>query len=383
MSLRITYLGPMPPLRGGIPQHGARLVEGLVALGHDVTVESWQALYPRRLYPVATVSAEEAARPAFTRPPAELRAELHWAKPWSWWSAGRRARRGDLVVFPWWVPAQAPAVRAFLAAAGDVPRVGMIHDVVLPGRHRGDLRLARLGLGPMTGAVVHNAHVGSQIHDLLPHLTPDRLIAVDHPPNLPLTPQPLPPRPPLRLLLFGHVRSYKGLDLVLEAMTLGDRSGLDTRLTVAGQFWQPIGPWYQRIRAMGLADRVDLRSGYVPDDELADLFADHHLVLTPYSTASQSGVVPLATAAGRPSVVTPVGGLPEQVTDGVDGTVATDVSAGALADAIARAAADLDHLAAGTQRDRATWVDVARAVLRAGGVDSDAPAPGGGGNSRP
>lgn len=383
MTLRITYLGPLPPLRGGIPQHGARLVEGLAALGHEVRVESWQALYPRRLYPVAPVTAEEAARPALGEPSVEVRTNLHWARPWSWWSAGRRAQRGDLVVFPWWVPAQAPAVRTFLTAAGEVPRVGMIHDVVLPGRHRGDLRLARLGLEPMTGAVVHNTHVGSQIQDLLPQLRPDRLLLVDHPPNLPLTPRTLPPRPPLRLLLFGHVRSYKGLDLVLEAMRLADRNGLDTRLTVAGQFWQPIGPWYQQIRAMGLAQRVDLRAGYVPDEELADLFADHHLVLTPYSTASQSGVVPLATAAGRPSVVTPVGGLPDQVTDGVDGTVAADVSASALADAISRADAELDLLAAGTQRDRTTWVDVAQTVLRAGGVEGGTSATGGGGDSRP
>lgn len=367
MSLRITYLGPIPPLRGGIPQHGARLIEGLVGLGHEVRVESWDALYPRRLYPVAPVTAEEAARPAFGVPPAEVRTDLHWAQPWSWWAAGRRAQAGDLLVFPWWVPAQAPAVRAFLTAADGVPRVGVIHDVVLPNRHRGDWRLARLGLGPMTGAVVHNGHIGSQVRDLLPRLDPGNVLEVDHPPNQPLTPKPMPAAPPLRLLLFGHLRSYKGLDLVLEAMTIADGAGLDTRLTVAGQFWQPIGPWHQQIRALGLSDRVELRSGYVPDDDLDDLFASHHLVLTPYSTASQSGVIPLATAAGRPSVVTPVGGLVDQVSDGVDGTIAADLSAAALAEAITRAAAHLDELAVGTQRARTTWAEVADAVLRAGG----------------
>ncbi len=365
MSLRITYVGPLPPLRGGIPQHGARLVEALVRQGHEVSVESWDALYPRRLYPVAPVTAEERAAPGYTLPPGRVRDSLHWAKPWSWWAAGRRAGGGDLIVFPWWVPAQAPAVRTFLSAAGRVPRVGVIHDVVLPKRHRADRRLAHLALRPLTGAVVHNDHVRTQLRQLLPDLPTDRIVTVDHPPNQPLTPQPLPDRPPLELLLFGHVRSYKGLDHVLDAMALGDGAGLDTRLTVAGQFWQPIEPWQQRIDAMGLGDRVTLRPGYVPDADLPDLFAAHHLVLTPYSTASQSGVIPLATAAGRPSVVTPVGGLADQITDGVDGTVAADLSAAALADAIARADADLERLAEGTRRARATWDDVAAAVVEA------------------
>ena len=65
--------------------------------------------------------------------------------------------------------------------------------------------------------------------------------------------------------------------------------------------------------------------------------------------------------------MTPVGGLTDQITDGVDGTVAADLSAAALADAIARADADLERLAEGTQRARATWDDVAAAVLEAAG----------------
>ena len=39
--MRITYVGPVPPFRGGISQHGARLVEALVADGHQVRVLSW------------------------------------------------------------------------------------------------------------------------------------------------------------------------------------------------------------------------------------------------------------------------------------------------------------------------------------------------------
>lgn len=364
--MHITYLGPVPPLRGGIPQHGAQLVSALVRLGHEVSVEGWSSLYPRRLYPVTQDAAPLGSRPAFTTPPSHLATDMSWAKPWSWWSAGRHARHTDLVVFPWWVPAQAPAVRTFLSAAGQVPKVGMMHDVVLPNRHRGDLTLARLALHPLTGAVVHNAHIAQQVRSLLPHINPMAIEQVAHPPNLAMSARPLPPTPPLRLLVFGHVRSYKGLELVFEALARVVASGRDARLTVAGQFWQPLGPWLQQIADLNMTDRVELRNGYVPDDDLDDLFSEHHLVVTPYRSASQSGVVPLAAAAGRPSVVTPVGGLPEQVADGVDGVVATDVSPAALADAIDRAADDLDRLSAGALRLSTSWHDVAEAVVRAG-----------------
>lgn len=364
--MHITYLGPVPPLRGGIPQHGAQLVSALVRLGHEVSVEGWSSLYPRRLYPVTQNDAPLGTRPAFTTPPSHVSIDMSWDKPWTWWSAGRHARRSDLVVFPWWVPAQAPAVRTFLMAAGDVPKVAMMHDVVLPNRHRGDLILARLALRPLTGAVAHNAHIADQVCALLPHIDPRAIEQVAHPPNLAMLPQSLPPVVPLRLLVFGHVRSYKGLELVLETLAELTSRGTEAHLTVAGQFWQPLGPWQQLIANLGLTGQVELRNGYVPDDDLDDLFGAHHLVITPYRSASQSGVIPLATAAGRPSVVTPVGGLPEQVTDGVDGVVAKDVSPKALADAIEQAAANIDTLSAGALRLTTSWQDVAEAVLKAG-----------------
>ena len=192
------------------------------------------------------------------------------------------------------------------------------------------------------------------------------MVTVGHPPNLEMTATDLPPQPPLRLLVFGHVRSYKGLDMVFHTMEELANRGVDARLTVAGQFWQPLEPWHRQITDLGLAGRVELRSGYVPDDDLDALFAEHHLVVTPYRSASQSGVVPLAAAAGRPSVVTPVGGLPEQVTDGTDGVVAAGVTSCDLADAIVRASERLAELSVGATRLTATWHDVANAVLAAG-----------------
>ena len=48
--MRIAYVGPVPPHRGGIAQHGSCTVEAFERLGHEVVVESWQSLYPAALF---------------------------------------------------------------------------------------------------------------------------------------------------------------------------------------------------------------------------------------------------------------------------------------------------------------------------------------------
>ena len=62
--------------------------------------------------------------------------------------------------------------------------------------------------------------------------------------------------------------------------------------------------------------------------------------ILPYVEASQSGVAPLAFGRGRTVIATPVGGLPEQISDGETGLITETVSATALARSIRRLAED-------------------------------------------
>lgn len=135
-----------------------------------------------------------------------------------------------------------------------------------------------------------------------------------------------------KLVVFaGRVRAYKGLDLLMEAWASHDFEG--ARLVIAGE---------GRLRHVGRATNVeatnvDVINRWLSDDELEQLIASATVVVLPYREASQSGIVPLARALGVPVVVTPVGGLPEQFLDGVEGIVTKDVSAESLAAAIQEA----------------------------------------------
>jgi glycosyltransferase involved in cell wall biosynthesis len=64
---------------------------------------------------------------------------------------------------------------------------------------------------------------------------------------------------------------------------------------------------------------VTFIEGYIPNEEVARYFAAGDLVVIPYVTATQSGIVQLAYGFGKPVVVSRVGGLPEVVEEGITG----------------------------------------------------------------
>jgi D-inositol-3-phosphate glycosyltransferase len=354
--MRIAYIGPVPPLRGAISQHGACLVGALGQAGHQVEVRSWAAQFPRRLYPGQERDPDAAPLPGahFT---------LRWWSPRSWWQAGRSARAADLLVFQWVTPIQAPAYRVMLAAAGSVPAVPIVHNPLPHERRWFDVPLTRWVLRRAHGALVHASSSRDELHALLPQL-PTRTVPM--PTVLELQPTELPPAPPYRLAFFGFVRPYKGLDVAIEAMSELVARDVPVRLTVAGQFWGPVEPWRELVAAEGLGDVVELRPGYLSDADVARMLAVHHLVVAPYRSATQSAVAPVAYAAGRPIVATTVGGLVEQVVDGETGTLAPPDDATAFAAAIERALGTLDKLAAGASAHTASWSEVAAAVTELG-----------------
>jgi glycosyltransferase involved in cell wall biosynthesis len=354
--VRICYVGPVPPIRGGISQHGGNVVAALREEGCEVDVVSWASQYPSLFFKGAQASVRGAGD-------ARTRFSLRWWNPLSWLAGGLRAGRADLIVFPWVTMVHAVHLRTVLLAAGGTPAVALVHN---PRPHEPmpfDRALLKSVLSRVRGAVVHSRDNATDLQMLAPI---SRILNVPHPPNLPIEATPLPERPPLRLLFLGFVRPYKGLDVALESLAILARRGVDFRLTVAGEFWEPVAGTVERLEQLGLTGRVDLRPAYVPDEDVGALLAAHHLLIAPYKSATQSGVAPLAFAAGRPVVATTVGGLPEVVREGETGALAASSSPGAFADAIERAAGDLERLSAGARAAAGSWGDVARAVLEAG-----------------
>lgn len=374
--MKVAYVGLVPPDPGGIAQHGAATIAALGRRVDDLHVEAWHTPYPRALHPVGA-SRGDPGNPVAWPPVGATSAcqRLRWWDPPGWLLAGGRCRDADVVVLAWWTTVHAAALATMVRRLRQPRVVALVHNPLPHRRHPGDRAATRAVLGRADGFVVHTPAVADELGKVVA-IGGRPVEVVAHPPNLPLTATPQPPGPPWRLVMFGHVRPYKGLDLALAAMAELRRRDVPVTLTVAGRFWEPVGPWRQRVADAGLDGVVTLRDGYVPDDQVGGMLGDHHVVLATYRDATQSGVVPLAGAAGRACVVTPVGGLAEQVGApdapgaGAVGVVAASTEARDVADAVEQAIAELvapgQTTGAGpVASTHQGWDAVADAILRA------------------
>lgn len=167
---------------------------------------------------------------------------------------------------------------------------------------------------------------------------------------------------PTRLLFFGRIMAYKGIDTLLDAFEALRLTHPSLTLTIAGS--GDFSPYAARARRLGV--EADIR--YIPEDEIPAIFSKADIVVLPHREATQSGIVSLAQVAGIPAVAMPVGGLVEQIEDGVTGIVADQATAEGLARAVSRLLDDKALYAAvsegGLVRSRMVW-DVAAVEIAA------------------
>ncbi len=143
------------------------------------------------------------------------------------------------------------------------------------------------------------------------------------------------------VLMFGRLFAYKGLDVLVRAEALLRERLPGLRIVLAGR---GDDPWALRD-LMGEPSRYDVRHRFIDDRELARLFLDADLVALPYREASQSGVLNIAAAFGRPVVATEVGELGATVRLNRLGAVVPPDDPARLADALADLAGRADLLA--------------------------------------
>lgn len=137
------------------------------------------------------------------------------------------------------------------------------------------------------------------------------------------------------LLFFGRIMTYKGLPVLLDAGQMVKETHPDVKLVVAGR-----GPALDELRPRLGDDHVELKDGFIPDRDVAQLFLDTELVVLPYVEASQSGILALAAAFGRPAIVSDVGEIGELVRSTGMGLVVPPNDPAALAKAIRRVLSD-------------------------------------------
>jgi glycosyltransferase involved in cell wall biosynthesis len=125
------------------------------------------------------------------------------------------------------------------------------------------------------------------------------------------------------VLFFGLIRPYKGLEDLLRAFSLVAQTDGDAWLLVVGAPAGTPGPeHYRRLMAdYGIVQRTRFLPEYLAPEAVGGVFAAADVVALPYRRASQSAVLQLAYACGKPVVGTNTGGLPEVIEQGRSGYV--------------------------------------------------------------
>lgn len=146
---------------------------------------------------------------------------------------------------------------------------------------------------------------------------------------------------PLRLVYLGHLSAAKGLYELLDGFAEARRNGVAVHLTIAGT-----GPEEARLRAAahGLGSDVSFVGRVAGLEKTRLLGRSDAFVLPSYSEGLPYSLLE-AMAAGAAVIVTPVGGIPDVVADGVHGRFVPVRDARALAAAIAELASDRQSLA--------------------------------------
>ena len=341
--MRLAIVGPLHPLRGGIALHTAEMASAARARGHEVRVLSYSRLYPKAFFPGRSQldpDPDSAAGAAVERA-----ALLDSCLPWTWPRAAAwlAAWAPDVVVLQRWHPFFAPAlatVAARLRAQG-TRVVWMVHNArPHEGRAAPWRPLLKLGIRADDACLTHAESELAALRELGVRAV---LRRTTHPAPATLASpaDPVAARRTLRIpddevvfLFFGYVRGYKGVDVLLDALR---------RLAVQGPPWRAIiaGEWYidraaadRAVADPPLAGRVELVDRYLSAEDAARYFAAATVVVLPYRSGTQSGVVPLAYAYGRGVITTRVGGLAEAVRVGESGVLVPPEDPEALAAAL-------------------------------------------------
>jgi glycosyltransferase involved in cell wall biosynthesis len=209
-----------------------------------------------------------------------------------------------------------PAALDLLMAAAlrrvGVPFFVVVHDA---DPHPGDgfplqMALQRMLVRRAHGLVALTGHVAERLRQQ--SLVRGRpLIIVPHPPRV-FGPLPPPPRAhggKLRLLSFGRLLPYKGLDLLADALRLlGPRADMEVRVVGSG-------PESGELDTLRRIPGVTVENRWVPEAEVGEVIAWADALVLSHREASQSGAAAAAIAAGRWMVATRVGGIAEQLRD--------------------------------------------------------------------
>ena len=116
------------------------------------------------------------------------------------------------------------------------------------------------------------------------------------------------------ILFFGRIDKYKGINRLINIYKEVKKDYSECELWIVGN--GDLSPYIDYINEQ---EDIKVVNRYIEDEEVSNYFNIADIILLPYEDATQSGVIPLAYSFSKPVIASDVGGLHEQIINGVTG----------------------------------------------------------------
>ena len=315
---RLIIMGPAWPLRGNLAAFDEKLAQSFMQASINTKLYTFSLQYPDFLFPGTTQYASDPAPKGLT-----IEVAINSINPLNWIKVGLRIykERPDLIIVRYWIPFLAPCLGTILSIVkrNKHTKIIAIVDNMIPHEKRiGDTLLTKYFVRAVDGFLTMSKKVQQDVklftnkpscvspHPIYDHF--GEAIPTSEARNL------------LHLqenekviLFFGFVRAYKGLDLLIEAMSQPAIKAAGIKLVIAGEFYESPTPYLEQIKALGLSDTISVYNEYIGEKDVKSYVSAADFIIQPYRNATQSGVTPMAYHFLKPMLVTNVGGLADTV----------------------------------------------------------------------
>lgn len=321
-------MGPAFPYRGGNSLYISFLYD-LLKDFFDVKVVNYKLLYPSILFPGTT---QKDVSNHIIKNVESVRI-INSVNPVSWFKTANyiKSLNADLVIFDWWNPFFGPSHRVIssLIKSKYKNKIIFITENVISHEARFiDKFLTKLGLKNANAFVA----LSNVVEDTLKSFTDKKIYKsalpiydcynLDSDLNVNNEKSKLGfENDDFIILFFGYVRKYKGLNILIDAMPEIIKSIPNAKLLIVGEFYDKPDSYLEQIKSLVLNDSIKVVQKFVPNEDVGIYYSVADIVVLPYLSATQSGVLNIAYGFQKPVIVTDVGGLAEDVIENETGYI--------------------------------------------------------------
>lgn len=311
--MKISLLSVAPPYRGGISEQTYHLYEQLKD-NHTVNIINFKRQYPAFLFPGKTQYDKTSLRHQD-----ENHRIIDSINPFSWRRAARFIKQSspDLILIRFWNPFFALCYSYIInKVKKKLPntKIICICDNIIPHeKHFYDIPLIKNIFKHVDAYILMSSKVEEELKSIINNPTYKKLF---HPVvsisqkyskeesrvEIGLTKKRI-------IVFFGIIREYKGLDILIKSNKYLREELNDYQIVICGESYENESKYNKLIKENSENDEIRWINEYIPENLVPLYFSASDVVVLPYKSASQSGVIPLSYSYERPVIASDIKGI--------------------------------------------------------------------------